>query len=219
MCSSPPSSLLLHTCACLYSIHSDPSSQSGKLISELRFLPGSSQVGKVCHVVCSQKHYILLALRSGRAWSRVEESPQGRVASLPWSCLAWFNGRTGTEPCQELSPWVPALTPGRPGSVSDMCVGQDMCPVFKDFGSNCSCQGGSLVFLPTSSLKRAHLWPPRDSLPLFPKSAIQCIYLPRQVGTLRDCEIAACVLLWGLSPEEFYRVNCTLFLREVCKIF
>ena len=154
MCSSPPSSLLLHTCACLYSIHSDPSSQSGKLISELRFLPGSSQVGKVCHVVCSQKHYILLALRSGRAWSRVEESPQGRVASLSWSCLAWFNGRTGTEPCQELSPWVPALTPGRPGSVSDVCVGQDMCPVFKDFGSNCSCQGGSLVFLPTSSLTR-----------------------------------------------------------------
>lgn len=51
--------LLIHTCVCLFSIFSDHSSQSRKLISELGFLMGSNRVGRVCHIVCSRPCYIL----------------------------------------------------------------------------------------------------------------------------------------------------------------
>lgn len=65
---------------------------------------------------------------------------------------SWL-GSGATELGQELSPWAPALRPGRRGSVAVLCVGKDVCSVSRDFWQLLQLWSDSLVFPPTPSFK------------------------------------------------------------------
>ena len=130
--------------------------RTGKLSSTLGFCFGSHWVGCVCHIVCGHPHYLLnqtlWAPGSGGVWTRVEKKfpgPSGRSATWPDSWL----GSGATELGQELSPWAPALRPGRRGSVAVLCVGQDVYSVSRDFWQLLQLWSDSLVFPPTPSFK------------------------------------------------------------------
>lgn len=181
--------LLMHICACLFSIFLEHSSQSGKLISEWGFPLGSNRAGHVCYIVCIHPYYYtqlpLLAVRFRVGLALGRGKSQGWAAGLP-TLAAWPDsglGRGGTEPCQELSLRAPVLRPSRPGSVTVTCVGAGHVLPYQKLWQLLQ-SWGWLPSLPThtdlqGSSSFASHWL-SSAHPLM--SIVQCVYLLWQIG-------------------------------------
>ena len=146
----------MHTCAYLFSAFLDQSWEAQLHVG----VPLGEPLSGLCLPYCLWPSTPLTEPNSLSTRDRGNLDQGGKkVPRAKWqACFssAWpdsWLGSGATELGQELSPWAPAVRPGRHGSVTVVCVGQDVCSVSRDFWQLLQLWGGSLVFPPTPSFK------------------------------------------------------------------